>query len=229
MDNHLGNSMIEDDSSETLLEGFRIRVTRDSEGALTIKMTPRYAEAIFAALITVPFLLIVIADWLIWEEDSLLKKVQNEGVFLGYILYIAIISIPLFISIFGAAWFIHCLFPRKFVLSRDELTFSGVPGSGFCVSFNDIEAVHIWTAYQKVYWACHVSLLATIQGKNRRVCVNYDSICSPRQIKVHRGAGQTEWLIEQHLPLASLLASAVGKPLEIHRQIGFLERLHKPW
>jgi hypothetical protein len=229
MDNQSYYSSIEPDSSETLLEGFRIRVTRDSDGALTIKMAPRYVEAIFAALISVPFLLIVIADWFIWEEDSLLKKIQNEGVFFGYILYIAIISIPLFISIFGAAWFIHCLFPREFVVSRDKLTFSGVPGTGFCVSLNDIEAVHIWTACRRVYWDCHVSLFVSIRGKNRRVCVNYDSVCSPRQIRKHRRSEQEEWLIEQHRPLASLISSVVGKPVEIHRKIGFREWLHKPF
>lgn len=218
-------------SAETLFEGFRLRVVRVDAHAVVIDVEPRYAEAGFAALIGVPFALLLLADWLLLpREESLFHKITADGSFTAYAMYAAFMVIPVMIVGMCILWGLHACFRRQFTLADKRLRFRGVLGTTFSAEFADIEGVALDTvANNRGGPTCRISFVFREGLRYRRLCVNHDQICTPAAWMAHRGQFQTEWVLEQHFPLAELLASLVDKPVRTPERLTVLTECRGLW
>jgi len=204
-----------------------MRLHQQSIDRITVRFAPRYAEATFAVFIatflTVPPLLAALPHF---SEAE--KNVTDFGL-LGAILFLVILAVPFTVVVLCTFWFLHCIFPRQFDLSPEEICFKGVPGAGFTTATSNIKSILIVTHQHRRRWLCHVSLELYTVKAHRNICVNYDPICHPAQVRAHRGLDQAKWLIDVHRPLADLLASILNKPVKLRHNVSKWNSLYVSW
>jgi hypothetical protein len=214
-----------------LLQGFRLRVVRTERDSVLIEIEPRYAEAVLAAMIAAPFVLLLLADWFLWPpETSLFQKVLISGRVQSWLLYAVLMLVPVGLIFFCGIGFVYCVCRRRFLFENGTITFRGVPGTGRQFAFDDVQSILLFSDRGRhSNWSCHVMLELEPGVGFHRICINCDQLCEPAGYRAMRGPQHAEWLIKVHRPLAELIAGVIGRPVRAASAGSLGERFVGVW
>lgn len=198
---------------EVLFDSVGLTVTRVKPGCVEIFDKPRYFMAFTFAFFAALLACLLASEWFLIDEP-LWQIVLQAGSFWGYSFYIAFIGAIVCIT-FGMAFVAaQAFFGRRTTIDNHSLKFRGVPGFGFSVAWNNVEAVDvILMSYGSAQTFCHVCFVLQIAGRLCRLRLNLCPICGRFSVfrRFKGTAGYSGWLASQHRPLAELLGAELSR------------------